>query len=201
MIPTANFKTWQRRSLPAALFLIATVTCARKVPETNDVPPVKAPAPSKPLPQGSISVAAAVSDPLPFRAQEDVSVRLQREIETAAKEDPAGAARMAAVHPVLTCVEKSSDGEWRAHFGYRNKGPKAMTIATGLHNRVWPPPIANGQPTAFAPGAEADAVDLPFKDGGSVAWVLGQSFEVATKASRSCGARGSRGRRSSKTPK
>lgn len=193
---TAQFKPGSKSLLGGPLFILLTVACAQKAPEKNDAPAVPgnaAPAaPAKRPPQALTSVTPVTPDPLPFRAEESVSVRLQREIDTAARADPAGAAQMAAVHPVLTCVEKASAGEWRAHFGYRNKGSRELTIATGLHNRVWPPPIANGQPTAFAPGARAEAVELTFKDGGSVAWVLGQSFEVATGSSPRCGVHGAK---------
>ena len=132
------------------------------------------------------TTAPPAAPPAPPRVEEDLSIRLRREVDGAAHVDPDDSNRVSQIHPVLKCVETSSKGEWRAHFGYRNKTREAVPIAIGLHNRVWPPPIGQGQPTAFQPGGQADVLQLPFVESGEVAWVLGQSFEIAKTGSRRC---------------
>jgi hypothetical protein len=144
-------------------------------------------------PRARSSEATAVA-PAPFRPEEDLSVRLQKEIESAAKADPESVARLSALRPVLTCVEKTGSSQWRAHFGYKNRAAREITVGTGLHNRLWPPPIAKGQPTAFSPGSRTDALELPFTEGTSVAWVLGQSFDLATTSSPACRTAGAKAR-------
>jgi hypothetical protein len=164
----------------------ATATATTAPAAAKGAPPAP---PDQPQPHASEAPLVAAAS---FRPEEDVAVRLQKEVESAAKADPAGAARMSAVRPVLTCVEKTGSNRWRAHFGYKSKASKEITIGTGLHNRLWPPPIAQGQPTAFSPGSRTDALELPFVEGTSVAWVLGQSFDVATKSSPICRAAGTK---------
>lgn len=199
---TRKFSTWRTTALRFALSVPFFPACADKPAATAEVhasatdsvappptaPSSAAPAPPKndppspsPSPEG-----AAPSRSRALHVEEDLAVRLRREVDGAAQADPADSKRVSPVHPVLKCVERSSKGEWRAHFGYRNTGRESLPVAVGLHNRVWPPPIGQGQPTTFQPGNQADALQLPFVETGEVAWVLGQSFDVAKAGSRHC---------------
>lgn len=129
------------------------------------------------------SEAAAGAAPV---VAEDVSTRIRHELATAAKLDPQAAAKMNTVRPVLKCVEKVSDTEWRAHFGFNNPTPAPVTIPVGFYNRIWPPPISQQQPTVFPRGSAADVVQVKFNAASSTAWILGTSFQEAKVTSPPC---------------
>lgn len=142
-----------------------------------------------------------------FVPEEEVSARLQREMDTAAKLDPELARRVNIVRPLLSCVEqmpekaddratakgKPAAGKspahgsgWRAHFGYVNPGKTNVSIPVGFYNRFWPPPIGQGQPTTFRSGIERDVIQIPFDGAASAAWVLGGSYQVAKATAPLC---------------
>ena len=163
----------------------------------------KAPAPQAvqpAVPQAASPPATAPAVPAPTPAppapavalhpEEKVAVRIQKELDAAAKVEPSTASAMTAIRPVLKCVEKLNDKRWVAHFGYRKEGAKKVTIPVGFHNRFWPPPIGQGQPLVFTAPAEPEVVKMEFGPGASVAWILGQSFQVADARSTPCPSKG-----------
>jgi hypothetical protein len=175
--------TWVRALVAAAL--CAAVACKGKdsegtVPVTADAGP--------PHPTTAVVPDAAAQPAV----AEEVSVRIQRELDSAAKLDPETAAKMKTVRPVLRCVEKVNDTEWRAHFGFNNPTEGAVSIPIGFYNRIWPPPISLGQPTEFPRGISADVVRVPFNGASSAAWILGASFQEARSTSPLCGRAASR---------
>jgi hypothetical protein len=129
-----------------------------------------------------------------FVPSEPPEVRLRSELATAAKVDSVMAARMAGIAPVLKCVEALPDDKLRAHFGFDNRlseggnggNGKKTSVPVGFYNRFWPPPIEQGQPTAFDPGRREDAAQIVFAKEASVAWVLGANFSLATASSPRC---------------
>lgn len=142
-----------------------------------------------------------------FVPEEEVSARLQREMDTAAKLAPELARKVNIVRPLLSCVEqmpekadaraatkgKTAEGKspahgsiWRAHFGYVNPGKTNVSIPVGFYNRFWPPPIGQNQPTTFRSGIERDVIQIPFGGAASTAWVLGGSYQVAKATSPLC---------------
>jgi hypothetical protein len=110
----------------------------------------------------------------------------QREVAAARTFDAQTAARVQPVHPIVDCVEPLSATEWRAHFGYANDASDTIEIPVSVFNRVWPPPLARGQPTRFGEGTRKDVLGVKFNPLGSTAWVLGTAFAVATPKSPRC---------------
>ena len=171
-----------RWKMVAAAFSLAACTSKSQIDLERSVP---GPAPKAVAPDALLQAETAKPQRAP-RPEEDISVRLQRELDAAATTDATASRQVDSVRPVLKCVEQASNHEWRAHFGYRNQTSKGISIPVGFHNRFWPPPIGQGQPTIFEAGTKADVVNVPFVDGGSAAWVLGQSFVLARPASIRC---------------
>lgn len=105
----------------------------------------------------------------------------------------ATAPSMKSVKPTLKCVDKLSSSSYRAHFGYTNTGSQSVSIAIGFYNRFWPNPGGRGQPTVFAPGTQADVIQVTFSASSAVAWVLGSGVQAATKSTKLCPAAGGTG--------
>ena len=182
-----NTHTNSLRMTAAALLVTAVIGCGRDR-EHNSVsagPPAALEAPKAGQGAGGSAVSAGDAPHVAVPSEEPV-VRLRKELETAAAADPAAAERMRAIGPVLKCVERSSDGKRVAHFGFANKSEKVSLIPVGFYNRIWPPPIQQGQPTSFTAGARADVLQIPFDGASSVAWVLGAAFQIADSSSPAC---------------
>lgn len=122
--------------------------------------------------------------------------QIQAELDAAAQADPASFARAQPVRPTLKCVENLGNRHYGAHFGYSDGATSAIAIPVGFFNRFWPPPVNRGQPSTFAPGAQADIVQVPFESFSAAIWVLGNHFAIGTRFSKACpvsGAGGSSG--------
>jgi hypothetical protein len=118
--------------------------------------------------------------------QEQYVQQIQSELDAAAISDPNSFNSFKPVRPVLKCVDKLANNQYNAHFGYTNTSATSVSIPVGFFNRFWPPPISRGQPTTFAPGSQADVVQVPFSDFSASIWVLGNHFSVATRFARVC---------------
>ena len=125
--------------------------------------------------------------------QEEYVKQIQTELDSAALSDPNSFNSFKPVKPVLKCVDKLANNQYRAHFGYTNSSSSSVSIPVGFFNRFWPPPISRGQPTVFAPGSQADVVQVTFSGFSASIWVLGDHFSVATKFSKLCPAGGTGG--------
>ena len=125
--------------------------------------------------------------------QEEYVKQIQTELDSAALSDPNSFNSFKPVKPVLKCVDKLANNQYRAHFGYTNSSSSSVSIPVGFFNRFWPPPIFRGQPTVFAPGSQADVVQVTFSGFSASIWVLGDHFTVATKFSKLCPAGGTGG--------
>ena len=175
-----------------ASVLVVCVACNKPKPAVNherNVPPTELARATQPPPAAQPQPAAVAQTPSP---EEPVPVRLQREMDAAAKLTPTTAAEMTSIRPILKCVEKVSDKQWTAHFGYKKAGKRKLTIPLGFHNRAWPPPIGQGQPLVFSAPSESDVMKIEFAAGATVAWILGQSFQVATTSSPACPSKGAK---------
>lgn len=167
----------------------ASVGCGKLDPSRGAATsaPSTAGAPGTGLPTGAGGTDATAHV---FVPSEPPEVRLKSELATAAKVDSVTAARMAGISPVLKCVETLPDDKLRAHFGFdnqmRGEGGKRTSVPVGFYNRLWPPPIEQGQPTTFDLGRREDAAQIVFAKEASVAWVLGAHFSLATASSPRC---------------
>jgi hypothetical protein len=129
---------------------------------------------------GAVGACSGTAEP----DADAVSQQLQAEITALRRSDPDSCDRVDSLRPVLKCVERIADHRYLAHFGYSNYSSKFVPNPTGGHNRFAPSPNDRDQPTRFAPGFQDDVVQVPFT--GTLAWLLGNSFEIATKYSRAC---------------
>ena len=111
---------------------------------------------------------------------------LKREVEMSSRTHADSAELVKNVRPVLKCVEASSSGHWRAHFGFTNAGAAEVSIPASLFNRFWPPPMVRGQPKVFESGSRDDVVQVAFDPRSSTAWVLGAGFALADAKSTQC---------------
>jgi hypothetical protein len=125
--------------------------------------------------------------------QEEYVQQIQTELDNAAISDPSSFNNFKPVKPVLKCVDKLANNQYKAHFGYTNSSSSSISIPVGFFNRFWPPPISRGQPTVFAPGSQADVVQVTFSGFSASIWVLGNHFTVATRFSKLCPAGGTGG--------
>jgi hypothetical protein len=120
-------------------------------------------------------------------ADQDVLIQeAQRELDAATLSNPATAAQVGRVRPVLKCVGRLGNNRFQAHFGYRSGAPNAIAIPVSFFNRFWPAPTDRGQPTAFLPGSTDDVVQVSFSGFSSSIWVLGNHLAIATRFSRPC---------------
>jgi len=125
--------------------------------------------------------------------QEEYVKQLQSELDGASASDPASFNAFKPVKPILKCVDSLGNNQFKAHFGYTNSASTSISIPVGFFNRFWPPPISRGQPTVFAPGSQADVVDVTFSGFSASIWVLGDHLAIATKFSKKCPAGGTGG--------
>jgi hypothetical protein len=77
-----------------------------------------------------------------------------------------------APYPSLDCVERLSDGTYRARFGYTNPEAFVLNTAAGAKNSVAPGAVDQGQPTAFQPGTHLDSYQPIFAGDESRTWTL-----------------------------
>ena len=92
-----------------ASVLVVCVACNKPKPAVNherNVPPTELARATQPPPAAQPQPAAVAQTPSP---EEPVPVRLQREMDAAAKLTPTTAAEMTSIRPILKCVEKVSD--------------------------------------------------------------------------------------------
>src|SRR5258708_22888616 len=85
--------------------------------------------------------------------QEEYVQQIQKELDSAAISNANSFNNFKPVKPVLKCVDKLTNNQYKAHFGYTNSSSSSISIPVGFFNRFWPPPISKGQPTTFAPGS------------------------------------------------
>ena len=95
------------------------------------------------------------------------------------------------VTPVLECVGQLSDGLYRAHFGYLNRGSSAVGVPVGPRNAFTPAPENRGQPVRFQPGRAPDVFQVDFRAAGTIVWTL--TGRTATASASSSVARRRRG--------
>jgi hypothetical protein len=80
-----------------------------------------------------------------------------------------------AVHPVLECVARASDGSWTAVLGYTNSGA-AKTVPLGSWNSMSPASYNGAQPTSYKAGTQHGVLALKISavdySGGGVTWML-----------------------------
>ena len=122
----------------------------------------------------------------PDRTGREETATTEAELATAAQADAATARTVQVVAPVLKCVEALSSRQLRAHFGYTNSSASAVSTPIGPFNKFVPAPAERGQPTTFARGSVADAVQVPFASSASLTWVLGTHLAVANRLSPRC---------------
>ena len=67
------------------------------------------------------------------------------------------------VTPILECVDRLSDGTYRAHFGYLNQGNDSGRRADRRRNAFTPDPENRGQPVRFQPGRAPDVFQVDFQ--------------------------------------
>jgi hypothetical protein len=89
------------------------------------------------------------------------------------------------VKPVLNCIDKISDSQFVAHFGYNNTSSTTQKIDLGPLNRFFPAPANRGEPTVFSVGVKNDQVKVPF-DGTLLLWGLDGTVAFANKLSPLC---------------
>lgn len=91
------------------------------------------------------------------------------------------------LHPFVTCVAPGTGNELVAYFGYDNPSAVTLSVPVGPHNAFFPPPFDRGQPTAFAPGRNDNAVSVSFvARRAPLAWKLGHHRAVAGRRSPPC---------------
>jgi uncharacterized repeat protein (TIGR01451 family) len=88
------------------------------------------------------------------------------------------------VTPILECVEPLAGSVYRAHFGYLNHGPEAVTVPIGADNAFTPVPEDRGQPVRFQPGRAPDVFQVDFE--GTIKWTLTGHSETASASSKRC---------------
>ncbi|HTH05140.1 MAG TPA: DUF11 domain-containing protein, partial [Ilumatobacteraceae bacterium] len=88
------------------------------------------------------------------------------------------------VTPVLECVGQLSDGLYRAHFGYLNRGSSAVSVPIGPRNAFSPAPENRGQPVRFQPGRAPDVLQVDFR--GTLVWTLAGRTSTASAESQRC---------------
>jgi hypothetical protein len=96
----------------------------------------------------------------------------------------------AAVVPILECVLNNGGGSYTARFGYNNLNTVTINIPVGDNNKFNPNSSQRGQTTAFLPGRQFFAFDVPF-DGSNLTWSLKGPDAIlrnvaASSASPSC---------------
>lgn len=64
-----------------------------------------------------------------------------------------------AVHPVLECVSRASDGSWTAVLGYTNTAA-AKNVPLGSWNNISPTTYDGSQPTFYRTGTQHGALSL-----------------------------------------
>jgi len=100
---------------------------------------------------------------------------------------PAAAAPGPTVYPTLTCVQPSTNGTYRAVFGYHGKAGDT-TIAVGPDNTMSPATLNGLQPTHFRPGNNKAVFATPaVPNSQTVSWtILGQTV-TARSSNTACG--------------
>jgi uncharacterized repeat protein (TIGR01451 family) len=91
---------------------------------------------------------------------------------------------VADVIPVLECVDRLSDGDYFAHFGYLNRGAEAVDIGIGPNNAFTPAPEDRGQPRRFQPGRAPDVFQVRFH--GTLVWTLDGRTATASPSAERC---------------
>jgi hypothetical protein len=119
-------------------------------------------------------------------AADELSAKLQAELDVAATTNAATAASVAPIKPTFKCVDKLSPTSYRAHFGYTNSSSSSIANPVGFYNRFFPDPQGRGQPTTFLAGPHPDIIQVTFSSSSLLAWVLGSGVAVATRSSSLC---------------
>lgn len=87
--------------------------------------------------------------------------------------------------PIVGCVSQIGNGQYRAHFGYRNPNASAIEVAVGQANGFAPDPVNRGQPQVFQPGQQNDVFEVVF-GGEATTWTLGTQSASASSSSTPC---------------
>jgi hypothetical protein len=90
------------------------------------------------------------------------------------------------IHPILECVQDNGDGTLTAFFGYENENNVPFSIPVGSHNRFFPSPKNQGQPTDFLPGTQAGVFTVTFPDTSVRVWFLDFQTVTASASSTAC---------------
>lgn len=92
------------------------------------------------------------------------------------------------VRPILECVQELGEGQYVAHFGYKNEFWTQLSIPAGSPvNKFSPSPIDRGQPGDFSVGRQTDVFQVQF-NGQNLVWTLKSpdgSTRTATASSQS----------------
>ena len=85
------------------------------------------------------------------------------------------------VEPTVQCVERFGDGDFRAHFGYTNRGSRVDRLTPGTPwNSFSPQPTDRGQGAIYQPGDHPDTVQVEFTQGETrIEWTLGTTTVAA----------------------
>ena len=87
-----------------------------------------------------------------------------------------------AVRVTVSCVDREAT-TYTARFGYTNPGRATISVPTGSRNRFSPAPSDRGQPIAFEPGRDPNAVEVSgIPLGTPLSWTLrtGEKTSTAT---------------------
>ncbi len=88
------------------------------------------------------------------------------------------------VEPTVQCVERFGDGDFRAHFGYTNRGSRVDRLTPGTPwNSFSPQPTDRGQGAIYLPDDHPDTVQVEFKQGENrIQWTLGTTTVAAVRS-------------------
>ena len=87
---------------------------------------------------------------------------------------------VAVVSVTVSCVDRGTT-TYTARFGYTNPGAITVSVPAGTQNRFSPAPLDRGQPIAFEPGRDRNAVEVSgIPIGTSLSWTLKTGGERST---------------------
>jgi hypothetical protein len=72
------------------------------------------------------------------------------------------------------------------HFGYQNSGATAVKVPIGENNKFTPGNQDIGQPTEFFTGRVTNAITATLPAGGTVRWILGNSYVDGNVTTQRC---------------
>ena len=124
---------------------------------------------------------------IPFNSKQSVTWTLQNKISDIKKVSVTSmSTKCAKITPYMQCIDKNSDGTYKAHFGYKNENDFELQIPQSVVNF-----LSTGDKMLvenFFPGKVDNAFSVDFSD--KITWFLNNNSATADANSPYCGEKG-----------